>query len=371
MAQQRLTKQRLILTDTRWVGSYGIGRFAQEVVNRLPNLKPLGRGFAPYPFHRFDIAWILWQLLRHRPHLYFSPGFNPPIWSPVPFVFTLYDLILLRFPQEANRLMQSYFRFVLRPATQRAKFILTCSEFSRQEIIAWAKVQPEKVIVVGCGVDDTFSPQGALHTPGYPYLLYVGNHVHHKNLHRLMAAFATAKLDPQIRLVLSGSPKPDLIQQIAALKLEDRVVFAGLISDAELPSYYRGAIAFLFPSLYEGFGLPPIEAMACGTPVLTSNVTSLPEVVGDAALLVNPYDVDAIARGIECLVQDRVLRQELVRRGLIQAKQHTWEKTAELTLAILEQAMRDPSERPGDRLSAHSHEPLSATAIATSPGTRT
>jgi glycosyltransferase involved in cell wall biosynthesis len=113
----------------------------------------------------------------------------------------------------------------------------------------------------------------------------------------------------------------------------------GRVADELLPTLYSGALAFVYPSLYEGFGLPPLEAMACGTPVLTSNVTSLPEVVGDAGLLVDPYNVEAIAHGIRRLVEDSALREELKRKGLERAKQFTWERTAELTWAVLEEAM--------------------------------
>jgi glycosyltransferase involved in cell wall biosynthesis len=330
------TRSPKILADSRWCGSYGIGRFATEMMAALPNVQRISPGLAPYPFHKLDIPWTIAQILVHRPQLFFSLGFNPPPWSPVPFVFTLYDLILLHFPSEASRLMQPYFRYIVRPAAKRAAYILTCSEFSKQEIVAWAGVSPEKVVVVGCGVDDCFTPQGDRRALGFPYLLYVGNHRPHKNLPRLLAAFQQATgLPPNLKLILSGNPSAAIEQEIAALGLGDRVIFSGFIADADLPAYYRGATALVFPSLYEGFGLPPIEAMACGTPVLTANVTSLPEVVGDAAILVDPYDVTAIAQGIERIVNDSALRSKLIERGLNQAKQHCWETTIEKTYGVL------------------------------------
>lgn len=325
-----------ILVDSRWAGKYGIGRFATEVLKALPRLQRLNPGIAPHPFHKLDPLWTIWQILIQRPRLYFSLGFNPPLWSPVPVVFTLYDLILLKFPQEASRLMQPYFQYVVRPAARRAKVVLTCSEFSKQEIMAWAKIPAEKVMVVGCGVDGSFCPEGDRYDPGFPYLLYVGNHRPHKNLPRLLEAFAQARsLPPTLKLLLSGCPHRDLQQQIQQLGLAGRVEFTGFISDLALPSYYRGATALLFPSLYEGFGLPPLEAMACGTPVLTSNVTSLPEVVEDAALVVNPYHVSEISHGIERIVLEGDLRDRLIRRGIAQAKRHTWKKTIEKTESIL------------------------------------
>ncbi len=330
------TRSSPILADSRWCGSYGIGRFATEVMAALPELQRIRPGLAPHPFHKLDIPWTIAQILYHRPRLFFSLGFNPPPWSPVPVVFTLYDLILLHFPSEANRLMQPYFRYIIRPAAKRAAYILTCSEFSKQEIIDWADIPSEKVVVVGCGVDESFTPAGDRIDLGVPYVLYVGNHRPHKNLPRLLAAFQQAQgLPTDLKLLLSGTPNPEILVEITRLGLADRVQFAGFIQDADLPAYYRGATALLFPSLYEGFGLPPIEAMACGIPVLTANVTSLPEVVGDAALLVNPYEVAEIAIGIERIVLDGDLRSKLIDRGLAQAQKHRWSKTVEKTYGVL------------------------------------
>jgi glycosyltransferase involved in cell wall biosynthesis len=332
-----------VLADSRWAGNYGIGRFASEILKALPTLQRFSPGIAPYPFHRFDILQIIFQIVTRRPKLYFSLGFNPPVWCPVPFVFSLYDLILLRFPQEANRLMQPYFRYIVRPAARRAKLVLTSSEFSRQEIIAWAKVPAEKVIAVGCGVDASFCPEGDRHDPGFPYLFYVGNHRPHKNIPRLLEAFAQAlpALPPELKLMLSGKDKTGLAPFIAELGLSDRVVFAGFINDEMLPTYYRGATALVFPSLYEGFGLPPLEAMACGVPVMTSNVTSLPEVVGDGALLVDPYSVQEMAEGIKKITLDQDYREDIVQRGLARSTIHTWEKTVARTQAILLQCLQD------------------------------
>jgi glycosyltransferase involved in cell wall biosynthesis len=329
-----------VLVDSRWAGRYGIGRFATEVLKAWPTVMHFAPGLAPHPFHKLDPLWTVLQILTRRPRLYFSLGFNPPFWSPTPFVFTLYDLILLRFPQEASRLMQPYFKYIVRPAVRRAKFVLTCSEYSKQEIMAWAKVPSEKVKVVGCGVDERFCPEGDRYNPGFSYLLYVGNHQPHKNLPRLLKAFAQAQIPMDLKLLLSGNPNPELMPLIEELKLVDRVEFTGFIDDKALPSYYRGAKALLFPSLYEGFGLPPLEAMACGIPVLTSNVTSLPEVVGEAALLVDPHQIISIAQGIESIVLQRDLRNRLIARGIIQAKHHQWSQTIAKTEAVLLQCLK-------------------------------
>ena len=141
-----------------------------------------------------------------------------------------------------------------------------------------------------------------------------------------------------MRLVLTGMPDAVLSHQITALKLQNQVVYVGQLTDTDLAAYYRGALALVCPSLYEGFGLPPLEAMACGTPVVTSNITALPEVIGDAAVLVDPYNVEAIAWGIQCVVEDNALRQSLSGKGLVRAKQFTWEHTARRVRQVLEEA---------------------------------
>jgi glycosyltransferase involved in cell wall biosynthesis len=155
---------------------------------------------------------------------------------------------------------------------------------------------------------------------------------------RLLQGFAHSGLRKDVRLVLTGTPDATLSHQITALKLQSQVVYAGQLTETDLAAYYRGALALVCPSLYEGFGLPPLEAMACGTPVVTSHCTALPEVVGDAAVLVDPYNVEAIAWGIQCAVEDSALRQSLSCQGLVRAKQFTWEHTARRVRQVLEEA---------------------------------
>ncbi len=157
-----------------------------------------------------------------------------------------------------------------------------------------------------------------------------------------MNAYFISGVQKDVRLVLSGEPDPQIAKEIARLGLEDYVAFKDLSTDGTLAEVYRGAVAFLFPSLYEGFGLPPLEAMACGVPVLTSNVCSLPEVVGDAAVLVHPQDVEEIADGIKRLVQDSLLRDQLQERSLLRARVFSWGETARKTLLTLQFAIPSP-----------------------------
>jgi len=331
----------VILADARWLGPHGIGRFAREVLDRLPGIHSvpaLGK-----PLHPLDPVLLSWLLWRLRPQVYFSPGFNPPLWSPVPVVFTIHDLIHLCLPGETSLAKRLYYQHVVRPAAQQAYRVLTVSRYTQQAILDWTGLPQERVVVVGNGVGAVFCPYGVQHAPGYPYLFYVGNRKPHKNVPRLLQGFARSGLSRDVRLILTGTPEATTSQQLRALKLQDRVVYAGQLTDTELAAYYRGAMALVCPSLYEGFGLPPLEAMACGTPVVTSNRTALPEVVGDAALVIDPYDVEAIAWGIQCAVQDSTLRQVLRQKGLERAQQFTWERTAARVWQVLQAgAARSP-----------------------------
>lgn len=323
-----------ILYDARWIGNHGIGRFAGELQKLLPGLIPFQAGRRP--FHPLDPALLGAALWRLKPKLFFSPGYNPPLGWPGAFVFTLHDLNHLRVSENSSPLKRAYYQYIIKPACHRAQCVLTVSEFSKQEIVAWAKVKEDRIINVGNGVAPAFSPAGQKYDPGYPYLLYVGSRKMHKNLLRLLKAYSISGVRKDIRLLLSGQPDQQLSGEIDRLGLAGDVVFKDLSADGPLSDAYRGAVGFVFPSLYEGFGLPPLEAMACGVPVLTSNVCSLPGVMGDAAILVDPLDVQEIADGIRRLVQDSSLRAELREKGLVRARIFSWEETARKTWRALE-----------------------------------
>ena len=267
--------------------------------------------------------------------LFFSPGYNSPLGWPGRFIFTLHDLHHLCVPEDSSALKTAYYDRIIKPACHRAECMLTVSEYSRHEIAAWARISEDRIINVGNGVGLPFSPVGPKYEPGYPYVLYVGSRKPHKNLSRLLQAYGMSSARKDVRLLLSGQPDLRIAEKIAGLGLTAEVVFKDLDDDGALSEAYRGAVGFVFPSLYEGFGLPPLEAMACGVPVLTSNVCSLPEVVGDAAILVQPRDVEEIANGIGRLVQDSALRAVLRDKGLRRAARFTWEETAQRTLSAV------------------------------------
>ncbi|GAB4502303.1 MAG: glycosyltransferase family 1 protein [Anaerolineales bacterium] len=321
----------MILADFRWVGPHGIGRLASEILSHFPDLVPLDDTLSPV--NPLDALWSSLQIMRHRPRpkLYFTPGYTPPLWSNVPFIFTVCDLNHLDISQNSSIWKRLYYQIVMRPACHRAAFVLTISEFSRNRILDWTGLSPDRVVNISEGVDQRFQPDGPWHDPGYQYFLYIGNHKPHKNIPRLIEAFARSNLHPEIKLILSGQAEPQLERMIHFWRVENSVIFAGIIDEKNLPALYRGALGFVFPSLYEGFGLPPLEAMACGVPVITSNTTSLPEVVGDSALLVNPLDVDELALALQHLASDENLRCALREKGLERAKLFSWERTISIT----------------------------------------
>ena len=303
-----------------------------EVLARLERTDILNEG--PKPLSLQSLLWQRSHIKKHQQThgVYFTPGYNPVLTSRMPYVMSIHDLIPLHIPSRFQTLKKIYFETLIKPAARKASYIFTVSHFTKNTLIEWAGITPEKIIVAQNGISELLTPVGEKHTPGYTYFFAVGNARPHKNWLRLLSAFANAQIDPNIRLLLTGQTTPALHYHLTQLGIHDRVVFTGTLSEAALAQYYRGALGLLFPSLYEGFGLPPIEAMACGTPVLTANTTALPEVTGNAALLVDPYDVDAIAKGIETLTQKQETRIAL---GLKQAALYTWDKTAATVQATL------------------------------------
>lgn len=316
-----------IYFDPRWVGQHGIGRFASEVTARLPAAVPLqiiGRKLGPC-----DPLAISLALAGKQTGIYFSPGFNPPLCSRIPFTFTIHDLIHLHVADESSAVRRMFYRHVVLPATQRAHTVFTVSEFTKNQIIEWSGVAAEQIQVVGNGLSSAFAPAGPRHSPGCPYFLHVGRRVAHKNIFRLLEAFRASRAGHEAHLLFTGYEDRATVNHVKQLGLEEKVRFTGPLSDEALAAVYRGAVALLFPSLYEGFGLPIIEAMACGTPVLTSNITAMPEVAGhDAALQVDPYQVESIRDSLNKLVDDEELRRRLRENGLIRSADFNWSRTA-------------------------------------------
>ncbi|QDV54109.1 glycosyltransferase family 4 protein [Rosistilla oblonga] len=327
---------RKIIYDSRWISPTGIGRFASELNDRLGCLQHQAIGGSPTsPLDCLRIAWLMWR----TDSAFFSPGFNVPLAWPMfakqPYVFTIHDLIYVNHPAEASLAKRLYCEHVIRPAARRAYKVLTVSEFSKQEIVAWAGIDPSQVEVVYNGVGSAFTVAGPLHQIDHPYVLYVGNQRPHKNVGGLLHAFAKLSDRTEARLAITGTATAETDATIAKLSLGDRVCFLGKLSDDQLAAAYRGAQVTVLASEYEGFGLPVIESMACGTPVVCSNVTSLPEVAGGAAVLVDT-DPDSIAEGLLRVLQDESLRDTLAAAGLVRAADFSWEATAAKVQQVLQ-----------------------------------
>jgi len=332
----------MIYADQRWIGDHGIGRFARQVLADL-DYRPVP--LAGHPAAPLD-AWRLSRSLSGltRDDLFFSPGYNSPLFCPSRFIFTIHDLSHIYCPENSNPLIRLYYATIMKRACQRALSILTVSEFTRMQIVEWSGVSTEKVLNVGCGVDPTYQPAENYYGLQFPYLLCVSNRKRHKNEFRVVEAFARADIPTGMHLVFTGGPTAELTDCIEHLHITQRVYFAGVVPETELPSLYRGAEALVFPSLYEGFGLPILEAMGCGTPVVTANVTAMPEVAGGAALLVDPTSVEQIARAMEQIVSDTTLRQQLRHKGLTRAAEFSWASTAARVRELINGSVTQPPD---------------------------
>jgi glycosyltransferase involved in cell wall biosynthesis len=315
----------MIYADQRWIGNHGIGRFARHVLEGL-NYRPVP--LTSDPAAALD-TWSLARALQGATSkdLFFSPGYNTPLFGSAHFMFTIHDLSHVYCPENSSALIRLYYATVLKRACHRAARILTVSEFTRGQIARWSGVSESKIVNVGCGVDPAYHPDGETYGLPFSYLLSVSNRKRHKNEFRMVESFARAGLDPRIHLVFTGACTDRLTDWIEHNQVTSRIDFLGPVAERRLPSLYRGALALVFTSLYEGFGLPLLEAMACGTPVVTSNVTAMPEVAGGAAMVVDPTCVDEISHAIERVAVDPLTRAELRQKGLERAAAFSWETT--------------------------------------------
>ena len=295
-------------------------------------------------------AAALW---RTRPDVTFVPSHVLPVWFPGPAVVTVHDLGYVYFPDAHPNLARRYLDWSTRRNVRRATRILADSLATANDIAAHYHVPENKITLVYPGVNESLAPvrdPAALAAVraryGLPqkYLLFVGTLQPRKNIARIVEAYArwrAAQGQTNVGLVLAG-PRGWLYDQRWTEGVEG-VIMSGYIDESDVAALYSGALALLFPTLHEGFGFPVLEAMRCGTPVIASTVSSLPEVAGPAALLVNPRDVGAIAAGIERIVSDDALRADLIAKGFKQAARFTWRRAAEQTIEALQMAARSAS----------------------------
>ena len=365
-----------VAIDIRRAGDYGLGTYIRNIVNQLARMDDNSRylligerrhmaEFDPLPdnFELLEYAHqpgtfrthlhLPWLLRKRRVDILHMPWFYAPAIVPSRLLITVHDLSdVLAPPVGASPPVQTGRLFFARRALNRADHIFAVSHASKRDLARFFHIPESKITVVYDAVDERFLneplPADAdrileRHAVNSPYVLYAGNIRPQKNLPRLIEAFAVAKAElrgnpefDQLKLLVIGEAldrHADLRRAVVRARVREDVRFLGFVPGPVLRVFYSRALAFLFPSLYEGFGLPPLEAMAHGTPVLTSNVSSLPEVFQDAALLVNPENVFDIARGIRQILTDNALRQTLRRRGYERARMYSWENAARLVHA--------------------------------------
>lgn len=363
--------------DARFFGSIGkgLGRYTQKLIENLENTDIQNQYFVFLRRENWDefqprsknftkvLADIPWYSLREQvqmpkilakcgPDLVHFPHFNVPVRYKGRFVVTIHDLILFRHPTRkastlsapAYFIKKQAYRRVINRAVKNSEKIIAVSEHTRKDILKNFNVRPDKVVVTHEGVDAADRPltetsETILKKYGIikPYILYVGNAYPHKNLERLVLAFRElTKKHPGLSLVLGG--KTDYFYKRLKKFTEDnhipRVVFSDHIDDDHLPVVYREAKLYVFPSLYEGFGLPPLEAMARNVPVASSNSSCLPEILGDAACYFDPRGISEVAEAIEKVLEDFDLREKLIAAGREQIKKYSWKKMAKETLEI-------------------------------------
>lgn len=388
-----MQKKKRIGIDARFYGPLGkgLGRYTQEIADNMINIDKDNDYvifLEPDNFDEFVIAPadagrvkkvkvnIRWYTLKEqvlfpyyikkeRLDLIHFPHFNVPIFTPGKFVVTVHDLILTKFPTVRAttlnpmiyRLKSLAYRLVIWLALKRSQKIITVSDFTKNDIIEQFHISPDKIAVTYEGVanlakgNDTLfvkklDEEGTLHHYNIRdnFLLYIGNAYPHKNLEGLILAFSKILPQyPEIRLVLVGKSDyfyervKDYAKSLGLYQngqSEDQVIFPGYVPDAELEVLFKRALFYIFPSLYEGFGLPPLEAMAKGCPVLSSDKSSMPEILGDAALYFNPEDKELMQESILKMIEDEKLRSSLAAKGYEQAKKYNWWECAYSTYKI-------------------------------------
>jgi glycosyltransferase involved in cell wall biosynthesis len=321
----------------------GVQRYAREIVAR----------WEPVPIHQPQrggkgASGHLWEQLR-LPTLAKGPLWSPGTTGPLAVarqVVTIHDTAFVDRAECFTRAFAAWYLWLVPRLARRVRKIITVSEFSKQRIVDYCRVSPDKVEVILSGVGPQFQPQAAdkiaaareqLNLPGR-YALCVCSLEPRKNLLRLLQSWAAMPNRPEdLHLVLVGA-KGHVFNDVGLSEPPPAVHLAGYVGDDLLPALYAGAEFFAFPSLYEGFGLPVLEAMASGTPVLCSNTTSLPEVAGDAAVLVNPLEIDSIAAGLQQLADDASLRARLRDQGLERVRNFCWDESARRTWDVLSAA---------------------------------
>ena len=343
------------------IGSYAAALAAELRKSDEVEVLPITWGREPTMRLHRRLEWQQLQLplraARSGADLLHVTGFDAPFWQPLPTIVTVHDLIGMLFPHNLPSIARFYWSRWLPWSVRCAQHIIADSHCTKSDILRLLRVPASRITVVPLGVEARFSPQPPdriaavrrrLSLPAR-IALYVGTIEPRKGLDTLLSAWVSiAQSLPDVHLAIAGKPGwyvERLHAQVEELGLAQRVHWTGYVSDADLPALYSAAEVFAFPSRYEGFGLTPLEAMACGAPVVSSNAAALPEVVGQAGLLVPPDDVPALAAMLHLALSQPALQAELRGRGLRRAREFTWQRTAMLTRQVYQAALQHGVER--------------------------
>lgn len=341
----------LIYVNTR-VTHYqltGVQRYCKEILSLVDNHSLISKVKPPF-WISHSILGHLWEqiVLPHytKQNLLFSPSNTGPLLVKNQVV-TIHDVVSLDHPEWLNPKFAAWYQFLLPKLAKQVKKIITISEFSKSRILYHIRIPEDKIVVIPNGISESFAPcdscqvmkmKKVLNIPDGQYILYLGSLEPRKNLKRVLMAWNKVQdcFPKDTYFVIGGAKGRKQVFQ--AINIPDNVrnvIFLGHVPDQYLPTLYSGALYFIYVSIYEGFGLPVLEAMACGTPVLTSDTTSIPEVVGNAALLVDPLSVNEIAEAMLALQESESLRQQLRADGLKRVKSYSWKETARKTWNLL------------------------------------
>lgn len=366
-----------VAIDTRKLHDFGIGTYVSNLVRGLARLdhdheytlicqpndtdfvRSLGANFRAWPDRSGNYSvqeqlTVPIDVWRARPDVFHAPHYVLPPLTPGKTVVTIHDCIHLRFPQYLpNRAAHVYAKVFLASAAKKSARVITVSEASKRDIVELLHTPAGKIDVVYNGFDERLAEGSTENLDRVrdryqldaPFVLYAGNIKPHKNVDRLIDAFARLRQlgAANVKLLIIGddiSKYSNLRRLVHRHQLHQHVRFLGFVSTDTLAALYQLAQVFVFPSLYEGFGLPPLEAMANGTPVITSNVSSLPEVVGDAALLIDPLDSESLAQAMQRVLTEPGLRADLIRRGHERVKAFSWERSVARTHDIYMDVVR-------------------------------
>ncbi len=360
----------------------GISQYTEQIVRRFMEALPrsndaltvfAGPATPPDGYVSDGVRWVPSRLpTRHAPgrivweqivapivsaraglDVLFCPVNVVPLANPVPSVVTVHDLAFLAYPEAFHTAKRRYLTAMTRLSVRRARHIIAVSAHTRDDLVHHFGVRPERVTVIPNAADERYRPADtpdditrfkAANALPDRFILFVGTLEPRKNLRRLIEAFALfSGDDPGVKLVIVGASgwlTSDLAPLVQSRGLSDRIIFTGYVPDDDLPLWYQAATVFCYPSLYEGFGLPLLEAMACGVPVVTSRTSSLPEVAGDAARLVDPTDICGLASTLQSVLANDARRQAMSEAGIARSHAYSWERTAAATLAVIRDAAR-------------------------------